>query len=104
MQTTTEPFQSKFNKSSEFNKSPHTKADGPISYGWLPLGMGRGVKWVLWKSNVTFQRQEKQGDRWLTTEELHLAPKILKEIVWRIPSWLESIEKNSGGSDESASK
>lgn len=73
------------------------KSSGPISYGWFSLGMGKGVKWVLWESNVTLQRQEKQGDRWLTTEELHLAPKVLKEIVWRLPGWLESIEKNDGG-------
>jgi len=72
------------------------KAEGPLSYGWLPLGMGRGIKWTLWKTNVTFQRQEKQGDKWLTTEELHVAPKVLKELIWRIPSWLESIEKNNG--------
>lgn len=72
------------------------KAEGPLSYGWLPLGAGRGIKWTLWKTNVTFQRQEKQGDKWLTTEELHVAPKVLKELVWRIPSWLESIEKNNG--------
>ena len=73
------------------------KAPGPLSYGWFSLGMGKGIKWVLWNSNVTLQRQEKQGDRWLTTEELHLAPKVLKEIVWRLPGWLESIEKNNGG-------
>jgi hypothetical protein len=73
------------------------KSPGPLSYGWFSLGMGKGIKWVLWNSNVTLQRQEKQGDRWLTTEELHLAPKVLKEIVWRLPGWLESIEKNNGG-------
>lgn len=72
------------------------KAEGPLSYGWLPLGSGRGIKWTLWKTNVTFQRQEKQGDKWLTTEELHVAPKVLKELIWRIPFWLESIEKNNG--------
>lgn len=73
------------------------KSTGPVSYGWFSLGMGKGIKWVLWSSNVTLQRQEKQGDRWLTTEELHLAPKVLKEIVWRLPGWLETIEKNNGG-------
>jgi len=81
---------------SEFVKNSGSKSEGPVSYGWLPLGQGRGVKWTLWKSNVTFQRQEKQGDRWLTTEELHLAPKILKEVAWRIYGWLEAIEKNDG--------
>jgi len=75
-------------------KIEYPKKEGPLSYGWLPLGVGRGVKWTLWKTSVTFQRREKQGDNWLTTEELHVAPKILKEIVWRIPGWLESIDKN----------
>lgn len=72
------------------------KSPGPLSYGWFSLGMGKGIKWVLWNTNVTLQRQEKQGDQWLTTEELHLAPKVLKEIVWRLPGWLESIESNNG--------
>ena len=76
------------------------KADGPLSYGWLPLGVGRGIKWTLWKTSVTFQRREKQGDNWLTTEELHVAPKILKELVWRIPGWLVSIDKNNGRSQK----
>ncbi len=72
------------------------KAEGPLSYGWFSLGQSRGIKWTLWKTSVTLQRREKQGDNWLTTEELHVAPKVLKELVWRIPSWLESIEKNNG--------
>ena len=75
------------------NKALETK-NGPVSYGWISLGMGKGIKWVLWSSNVTFQRQEKQGDKWLTTEEIHLAPKTLKEISWRIPSWLQEIDSN----------
>lgn len=72
------------------------KAEGPTSYGWFGLGQGKGIKWTLWKTSVTLQRQEKQGDKWLTTEELHVAPKVLKEMVWRIPGWLEYIEKNGG--------
>jgi len=76
-------------------KAKYPKKEGPLSYGWLPLGVGKGIKWSLWKTSVTFQRREKQGDNWLTTEELHVAPKILKEIVWRIPGWLESIDKNN---------
>lgn len=76
------------------NKATEVK-NGPVSYGWISLGMGKGIKWVLWSSNVTFQRQEKQGDKWLTTEELHLAPKTLKEISWRIPSWLQEIDSKT---------
>jgi hypothetical protein len=68
--------------------------DGPVSHGWMPLGVGRGIKWTLWPTNVVLSRQEKQGDRWLTTEELHLAPTILKELHWRMAHWLASIEKN----------
>jgi hypothetical protein len=68
----------------------------PLSYGWFSLGPQRGIKWVLWKTNVTFQRQEKDNEQWLTKEELHVAPKVLKELVWRIPKWLESIEANNG--------
>ena len=73
-----------------------TGSNRPISDGWVSLGQGKGMKWVVWHTNVTFQRQEKQGDNWLTTEELHLAPKLLKEITWRIPGWLEVIEKGDG--------
>lgn len=72
------------------------KKDGPLSFGWIHLIPGKGIKWVLWKTSVTLQRQEKQGDNWLTTEELHVAPQILKEIAWRIPGWLEAIDKNNG--------
>lgn len=69
----------------------------PISYGWISLGAGKGIKWILWDTNITLQRQEKQGDKWLTTEELHLAPKVLKEINWRVPSWLQSMEGDKSG-------
>lgn len=69
----------------------------PLSYGWFSLGPSRGIKWVLWKTNVTFQRQEKENEKWSTKEELHVAPKVLKELVWRIPKWLDSIEANNGG-------
>jgi len=72
------------------------KTKGPESYGWFALGQGRGIKWTLWPNSVVFQRREKQGDNWLTTEEIHVAPKILKEIVWRIPGWLEVIDRNNG--------
>ena len=64
----------------------------PISNGWFSLGEGKGIKWVLWSSSVTLQRQEKQGDKWLTTEELHLAPTVLKELAWRCGHWLNVIE------------
>ncbi len=69
-----------------------SKNDGPLDYGWLPLGAGKGIKWTLWQTNVVLARQEKQGDQWLTTEEIHLAPKILKEIHWRLVHWLATIE------------
>lgn len=75
------------------------KNEGPLDSGWFSLGQGRGIKWTLWKTSVTFNRQEKQGDKWLTMEELHVAPKILKELAWRSPGWLSSIERN--GKDES---
>lgn len=65
---------------------------GPIEYGWFGLGEGKGMKWALWPNSVTFQRQEKQGDKWITTEELHVAPVVLKEIAWRCGGWLGHIE------------
>lgn len=70
------------------------KVEGPVDTGWFSLGSGRGIKWTLWKTSVTFQRQEKQGDKWITLEELHVAPKVLKEISWRCPIWLDKIEKS----------
>ena len=69
-------------------------SSNPLSSGWCGLGPGKGVKWTLWGSNVTFQRQEKQGDKWITTEELHVAPSVLKEIAWRCVHWLNVIENN----------
>ena len=87
------------NGSTENNDaSAYPKPEGPVSHGWFSLGQGRGIKWTLWKTSVTFQRQEKQGDRWIALEELHVAPKILKEIVWRIPGWLEIVD-GSGRKD-----
>jgi len=77
----------------------YPKPEGPVSHGWFSLGQGRGIKWTLWKTSVTFQRQEKQGDKWIALEELHVAPKVLKELVWRIPGWLECTERNDGKQD-----
>jgi hypothetical protein len=76
------------------------KSEGPADYGWFSLGQGRGIKWTLWKTSVTFQRQEKQGDKWITLEELHVAPKVLKEVSWRCPGWLSVIEGGSGKDSE----
>jgi len=75
-------------------KGGGAKPVSPVSYGWFGLGQGRGIKWALWPTSVVFTRQEKQGDKWLTTEELHVAPIVLKEIAWRAGHWLASIEKN----------
>jgi len=77
--------------------SAYPRAEGPVSHGWFSLGQGRGIKWTLWKTSVTFQRQEKQGDKWIALEELHVAPKVLKEMVWRIPGWLETVEQSDEG-------
>lgn len=67
------------------------KAEASVEHGWFSLGQGRGIKWTLWKTSVTFQRQEKQGDQWITLEELHVAPKVLKEFAWRSPIWLSKM-------------
>lgn len=65
----------------------------PLYKIWISLGKGIGIKMTLWKANLTLQRQEKQGDRWLVTEEMHLPPNILKELNWRIPNFLNAIVK-----------
>jgi hypothetical protein len=92
----------KIEKSGNFGKDSGNgsvkKNNGPVSDGWISLGVGRGIKWVLWPTNVVFARQEKQGDKWLTTEELHVAPSVLKEIAWRAAHWLEAIDKNGKNS------
>jgi hypothetical protein len=75
--------------------SKEGKAEGPLDHGWFSLGQGRGIKWTLWNSNLTFQRQEKQGDKWITLEELHVAPKVLKELSWRSPGWLSVIDRQN---------
>lgn len=80
--------------------SAYPRPEGPVSHGWFSLGQGRGIKWTLWRTSVTFQRQEKQGDKWIALEELHVAPKILKEIVWRIPGWLETVDGNGRSKDD----
>ena len=65
----------------------------PNSYGYVPLGVGKGIKWTLWDNSVTIQRTEKKGDNWETTEEFHVAPTLLKEFFWRIPGWLAIIDQ-----------
>jgi hypothetical protein len=75
------------------------KPEGALASGWFPLGPGRGIEWTLWKSNVTFQRQEKQGDKWIILEELHVAPKVLKELAWRAPLWLDKMEEKIESKD-----
>ncbi len=73
-------------------------ANKPISDGWFNLGEGKGIRWVLWGNNVTLQRKEKEGDKWNVTEEMHLAPKVLKEIFWMAPNWL-NVTSGSGDTD-----
>ncbi len=80
------------------DSSAHTKCQAqgkpkPVSKGWFPLGEGRGIRWTLWPNSVVLARQEKRGDKWLTTEEIHIAPSVLKEIAWRSFSWIEAMEK-----------
>ena len=64
----------------------------PVSKGWIPISEDNWVNWSLWDNNVTFQRRVKNEDKWITKEQFHFSPKILKEISWRIPSWLTAIE------------
>ena len=65
----------------------------PNSSGYIPLGVGKGIRWALWDNSVTIQRTEKKGDVWETTEEFRVAPSLLKEFFWRIPSWLSVIDQ-----------
>jgi len=71
----------------------------PMADGWFALGEGKGIRWVLWSNSVALERKEKENDSWKVTEEVHLAPKVLKEIFWRLPGWIDSIEKSSGGNE-----
>ena len=64
----------------------------PVAKGWIPISEDNWVNWSLWDNNVTFQRRVKNEDKWNTVEQFHFSPKILKEISWRIPSWLTAIE------------
>lgn len=64
----------------------------PLSSGWISLGEGRGIKWALWSTSVVLQRSEKQDEKWITTEELHLAPMVLKELAWRCHQWLNVMD------------
>ncbi|MEM7821305.1 MAG: hypothetical protein QXX38_00585 [Candidatus Aenigmatarchaeota archaeon] len=65
----------------------------PFDNGFISIGQGKGIKWVLWENNVTFQRQEKFGDQWQTVEEFHAPLSLLKEIAWRISHWLAIIDQ-----------
>lgn len=80
--------------SKDFGNNFNKKGSSPVSYGWVGLGPGKGIKWTLWPNSVVLARQEKQGEKWLTTEELHVAPSVLKEIAWRAGHWLALIEKD----------
>jgi hypothetical protein len=64
----------------------------PVAKGWIPIGENKWVNWSLWDNNVTFQRRVKDEDKWVTKEQFHFSPKVLKEIWWRIPNWLTAIE------------
>ncbi len=65
----------------------------PIAKGWVPLGVGKSVNWILWQNNITLQRKEKKDEQWQVTEEFHIASPVLKELAWRIPHWLTAMEK-----------
>jgi len=64
--------------------------------GWFGLGEGLGIKWILESDNLLLQRQEKQFDKWITTEEIHLPKSTLKELYWRITRFLEILEDDLG--------
>jgi len=83
------------NRTEKLPENKDKRPEGPLDHGWFSLGQGRGIKWTLWDTNLTFQRQEKQGDKWITLEELHVAPKVLKELLWRSPGWLGVIDKKN---------
>lgn len=67
------------------------KTKKPISDGWIPLGDMKGISWCLWHNSVVLQRKVKEADKWLVTEEIHLAPTVLKEIFWLVPNWLKTM-------------
>ncbi len=69
-----------------------TKRKGPVIKGWIHISEDNWVNWSLWDNNVSFQRRIKMNDKWQTKESFHFSPKILKEIWWRIPTWLTAIE------------
>lgn len=64
----------------------------PVTKGWIPISEDKWVNWSLWDSNVQFQRRVKNENKWTTVEQFHFSPKVLKEIWWRIPSWLTAME------------
>ncbi len=67
----------------------------PLEKFYLPLGMGKGIQFVLWSSNLQLNRTEKnESGKWETKQEFNLDPSVLKELHWRIPSMLDRINEN----------
>jgi hypothetical protein len=67
----------------------------PIEKWYLPLGPERGIQFTLWEKSLQLTRTEKNTEtgRWETKQEIHLAPIILKELMWRIPIILEKMKE-----------
>lgn len=64
----------------------------PLSKAYFSLGEGKGVKVAVWPNSMTLERTEKLDGKWQTTQEFHLAYKIIKEIAWRATHWLQEMD------------
>lgn len=70
---------------------------GPIRSEWLHLGEYAGVqhavRFVLWDSRLVLEKQEKQGDEWVTVQQFALSRRVLTELFARIPVYLDKMFK-----------
>jgi hypothetical protein len=71
-----------------------------IKSDYIPLGEGRGMTITLFPSYLIIERKEKKDGRWVVTEKITLAQKILEYLFARIPSYIVVMDSESKGRSE----
>jgi hypothetical protein len=68
---------------------------GPLDKSYLAMGEGKGIQFTLWDNNLQLTRTEKnlQTGVWEEKQKFNLAPIVLKELLWKIPGMIETMEK-----------
>lgn len=65
----------------------------PLRKGYVSLGEGKGIQITVWQNNLQLTRVERDENKeWKETQEINLAPMVLKELFWQLPRIIDEID------------